>query len=194
MTSSTCLRHRPPFLFVDRITAVDLKQGASAATAARPRTIRCSTGRSPALPVYPGVLQVETMGQMGCACCTSPDRKPEHHPGAPSVDVRFLKIHYAQFMAEVGPGAQLDILAQVVERDDCTVVCAGQLLRATPSPASASWGLPCRQNRRVVITGMSINTPWATPGRLSWGLLAKPLRAVELEAARHLAHLFQGRR
>jgi hypothetical protein len=44
-------------------------------------------------------------------------------------DVRALTIHFAQFFAEVRPGDVLDILGTVLDMNDYTAVCAGQLVR-----------------------------------------------------------------
>jgi hypothetical protein len=43
-------------------------------------------------------------------------------------DVRAFKVHHALFQAEVQPGAELTILAQLISADEYTAVCAGQLL------------------------------------------------------------------
>ena len=109
------LPHRDPFLFVDAITAVDLEQAALSGR----RTI-CPddpifVGHFPDQPIYPGVLQIETMGQLGVCL-------------AHFANVRAFKVHHALFQAEVLPGDELAILATLLAADEYTAVCAGQLL------------------------------------------------------------------
>ncbi len=49
-------------------------------------------------------------------------------PDATPTAVRALKIHAALFLAEVRPGAELTILASLLESDGYGAICAGQLL------------------------------------------------------------------
>jgi 3-hydroxyacyl-[acyl-carrier-protein] dehydratase len=123
------LPHRDPFLFVDRITTADL----DGRTIAGERRINADdpvfTGHFPGEPIYPGVLQLETMGQLGLCLfgllrngrtTVAADDRPQH--------ARALKVHHAAFLSAVRPGEAITALAKVIDADAYTGICAGQLL------------------------------------------------------------------
>lgn len=110
--------HRDPFLFLDRLFALDLE---NATLAGQKRLIPDSSffkGHFPDFPVFPGSLQVETIGQLGLCL---------HHfvgrntylidDGASSPDVRATRICGAYFRSELRPGDDMVILARLVEHD-----------------------------------------------------------------------------
>lgn len=124
--------HRDPFLFVDRITAVNL----SDATIAGHRRIDpfdpLFKGHFPGDPIYPGVLQVEIMSQLGL--CLLELIKNEHasvHSDDRPKLIRGVKILHAVFLAPVRPGDCLLILAKGLELNEYSGVCAGQLLNGS---------------------------------------------------------------
>jgi len=126
------LPHRDPFLFVDSISKVDLEQGALTAHRTIDPKDPVFVGHFPEYPIYPGVLQLETMGQAGI-CLTHFLRQGTTDVAADAkpVDVRAFKIHSALFIDEVGPGHELTVDAKLLSDDSMTAVCLGQIRRGT---------------------------------------------------------------
>jgi 3-hydroxymyristoyl/3-hydroxydecanoyl-(acyl carrier protein) dehydratase len=114
------LHHRDPFLFIDRITAVDRE---SLSIECRRRIDPADpvfVGHFPGEPIYPGVLQMEAIGQ--AALCLEGILH-----GLRSA--RALKVHHAVFLEAVRPADELVIAAKSFQAGDYTAVWSGQILR-----------------------------------------------------------------
>ena len=124
------VQHRDPFLFVERITHVDLANLTIVGTRRIDPADPLFVGHFPGDPIYPGVLQVESMGQLGlCLFALARLGRTQVRPDDVPPPVRGLKIHHAIFLEAVRPGDEVRMLARSLDHGEYTGLAVGQLFR-----------------------------------------------------------------
>jgi 3-hydroxyacyl-[acyl-carrier-protein] dehydratase len=124
------VQHRDPFLFVERITHLDLENQTIVGTRRIDPADPVFVGHFPGDPIYPGVLQVESMGQLGlCLFALAKLGRAQVRPDDVAPAVRGLKVYNAIFLDAVRPGDEVRMLARSLDHSDYTGLAVGQLFR-----------------------------------------------------------------
>lgn len=122
--------HRPPMRLVDGITAIDLAGRRMRGTRTLDAADPIFAGHFPGHPVYPGVLQVEAMGQLAlCLAHFLTHGTTEIRVDAQPVGVRALRIIHAQYFEPLLPGDVLTLHAAILDEDGMTATAAGQVIK-----------------------------------------------------------------
>ncbi len=120
--------HRPPFLLLDSLDHFDPVGSAAAGSRRIDAEDPILKGHFPGAPVYPGVLLLEMLGQLGL--CLNALLEREADPSSEGANLRLIGIHGAAFPREVLPGDELSLLAHVLDPGDYAVACLGQVISA----------------------------------------------------------------
>lgn len=124
------LPHREPFLLIDQISKIDLVEHMIEVRSEILKSDPIFRGHFPEYPVYPGVLQIEMMGQAGlCLAYFVSLNTTEIAQNALPKKGLFTKIHHAQFLQGVFPNDEISVLAKLEEYDDFLGIVSCQIMK-----------------------------------------------------------------
>lgn len=118
------LPHRDPFLFVHRVTSVDSREGSLAARYALSSSAHVFAGHFPRHPVFPGVLQIEAIGQAALLLGLHREAPSGSAPSA----IFLTHVLGARFLRPVGAEGELEVIVRTVPDDGLFMNAVGQCI------------------------------------------------------------------
>jgi 3-hydroxymyristoyl/3-hydroxydecanoyl-(acyl carrier protein) dehydratase len=119
------LPHRSPFLFVDRVTRFDDDEQVVVAQYDVTQAASILEGHFPGQPVWPGVLQVEAIGQAGLCLLLN---QPRANLSGQRLRFAFTHILAARFALPVEPHGDVEVVARTIS-DGVFTIIVGQCLQ-----------------------------------------------------------------
>jgi 3-hydroxymyristoyl/3-hydroxydecanoyl-(acyl carrier protein) dehydratase len=120
--------HREPFFFLDAITGIDLENEVIIGRKSIDKDDPVFKGHFPEAPVYPGLLQIEIIGQLAVSFYPFFTRNSTELTECPGLNVRVVRLNNALFQAEVKPGDDIIIIAKLLEHDEYMYRGIGQII------------------------------------------------------------------
>ena len=121
--------HRDPFLLLNSINSLDVENRYIVGAYDIQEDNPIFQGHFPGMPIYPGTLQVEMIGQLGlCLGYFVKNNINEIQDNAKPEDIRATKIIGAHFLNPVVPGKKTFSIAQVIDFDDIFGTVIGQVV------------------------------------------------------------------
>jgi|SaaInl8_200m_RNA_FD_contig_31_157382_length_2660_multi_6_in_0_out_0_3 3-hydroxyacyl-[acyl-carrier-protein] dehydratase len=126
----TLIPHREPFLLIDSIDSVNFEEQSITGRRKIVSDDPIFKGHLPGYPIYPGVLQIEMIGQLGlCYHAFSKQKSVEIKYEKSALGIRFLKVLHALFQYEVLPDDEIKIAVKLLEADEYKVKGMGQIIK-----------------------------------------------------------------
>jgi len=121
--------NREPFIFLDRITGVDLKNQCITGTRKILKDDPVFEGHSPGMHVYPGVLQLEMISELFCCLYYFVSNNTVDDLNKPHVNLRATRMHDALLQYGLFPEDEVTIATKVLENNGLTFTGIGQIIK-----------------------------------------------------------------